>query len=123
MKHLRRFNESIDQEDLNDILLELRDMDFKVSGSKPLRPGATGFDPDHEYYRVSSITRDKSGNGTPWKDLKDCVLRIKNYIGDHFVRFYYKSGEDTLDRYKTIELNENTEIEGTIAVIIIMYTL
>jgi len=107
MKHLKKYNESINKyEDLRDILLELEDDGFVV-GIK-----------DTTFNRVKCwyiyIRRPVSKTIFYWDDIKDCVLRIKDYLGDDYI---------TLTGFFTpsvLKIDNNTDIKvGTYLVNIV----
>lgn len=115
MKHIRRFNESLfKEEDLQDILLELTDLGYGY-----LLSFNTG---------VISIYDNKSWkNGYIWDDIKDCILRIKDYLGPKYLSMRIGSvinvgGERTINSKRYHEnLNNDTEIKGFIKNIRIYY--
>jgi len=79
MKHLKKFNESVGDisfEDIKDICLELEDLGMKVSIIR------TGYENNIvEYYIEFSTEIDQ---GIYWNDIKDCLLRLKDYLGKHY---------------------------------------
>ena len=127
MIYLKNFNESIGEdlenrkkinEDINDILLELTDIGIKVE----LLPYFISLNKNSKHYKyqghLSSINiTGKTDNGMvhciEWPDVKDCVLRLKDYLGDKFIEFnytgVYKNG--TLTKRIIVEdLNENSGV-------------
>jgi len=110
MKYLKKFNEASNIEDIKDILLEIEDDHYDI------------FIYDHKH-----LVSDRHGSSTisisshnhydklNWDDIKDCCLRLKDYLGDNFIKF--ENFEGTLNsngnyRWKEIELNEHTQIDS-----------
>ena len=121
MKHLKTYQlfEST-EEDLKDILLELEDINYRVIHEDDVMGAATGEPGD-----VKAIVVRNSVNNSclPWSELKEYPLRIKEYLGDKYLNFMYKSifaGEQS-KLYKKIELNEMTEIDDDIWSFVIKY--
>lgn len=102
--------------DLKDILLELEDIGYRVvSNAKVASPVDNGV--KAIFVRDNTDTSDVVG--LPWSELKDYALRIKDYLGDKYLGFMWRpiliNHQSTSNSpYKTIELNEDTEIEGKI---------
>ena len=69
MKYLKKFNESKKQ-DLEDIILELKDL---------------GID---AYINDDCIDISNYGRPLRWRKIKDCVLRLINYLGDLITKIY-----------------------------------
>ena len=102
MKHLRKFNESIDQEILNDILLELEDIGMRTDIIR-------GYVSSIGYIHFIVIKSPDPNNKTIyWGDVEDCILRLKDYLGDNFLngwyRKYYKSEDSGLFHSKSEQL-------------------
>jgi len=121
MKYLRKFNESVDTDNLEDILLELEDMGI---GSSYVHesPGHQLSDLTYEksWIRIS-IDLIKSYNNNiyiNWDDVKDCILRIKNYLGDRFIDFRCTTANEWNLK---IELNEDTIIPHDTSIMDIKY--
>ena len=109
MKYLKRFNETIDIDIIKDICLELEDMGFYIKIY------------EKKYYIQLNIKR---GEYKPdgcfvfsWNnEIKDCLLRIKNYLNYDFISFGYIPAKKQIDEpdYIFIDLNEKTEIKTEI---------
>jgi hypothetical protein len=119
MKYLKKYKtfESV-KEDLTDILSELEDMGYGVS-----------VDQD-AYYNDLEVKAIIVGNiRNNWSELKDYVLRVKDYLGDNYLNFAYRLSKanntpgppSEKNYYKVVEINEDTEIDGTILSFIIKY--
>lgn len=76
MKYLRKYNESyINIEDIKDICLELTDLGIVISISST------------DAYRNKNVIYFHNyniHNGMKWNDVKDCLLRLKDYLGDNY---------------------------------------
>ena len=99
MKHLKRFNESNEISDIEDILLELKDMGAEIEIVKGT-------------YKYARIYFD---NGVYWKDIKDCILRLKCYLGDDYDFCFYRlepRGIEKGNHY--VDLDEDTNITNKI---------
>jgi hypothetical protein len=63
--------------------------------------------------------------GLPWSELKEYALRIKDYLGDKYLSFMWRDiGYNQVSKgnpYRTVELNENTEINDTVWSFVIKY--
>ena len=140
MKHLKSYTlyERVSKEtrvfestelDLKEILLELKDLGYTITHDDAIRgPG---------YDALNNL--DKSGNGLksiwikdnikpsdwvelPWSELKEYALRIKDYLGDKFVSFQWRNRrKQGTNPYKTVELNDETEIDDRVWSFVIMY--
>ena len=129
MKYLKRFNESL-KSDIDDILLELSDLGINVS-NEMLRRGELGYDQDIHLFMIKCISIENGdfNDGLEWRDIKDCILRIKQYLGKRFVRFLYRKYDVTwyhskyYSKSKYIELNEDTDIKEPIYMVNIIYSL
>ena len=57
-----------------------------------------------------------------WEDIKDCMLRLKDYLGDRYVRFMYKDNKHKPGAPATwLELNEETKVDTPIKEAYITY--
>jgi hypothetical protein len=56
----------------------------------------------------------------PWYELREYALRIKDYLGDKYLCFMWRdTNKVPLENpYKTVELNEDTEIDGRVSFVI-----
>ena len=94
MKHLEKFSESVNVEDIKDILLELEDMDMTIS-FETINPDSHGpGSNDLRYYQVTGYIGSPSMSETKdnllsFSEIKDCLLRLKDYLGDSFIGFWY----------------------------------
>ena len=109
MKYLKKFNESISKPSrqiIEDICLELKDIGL-----------------DYEIWYDTDIHIEKLGinNKFKWEEVKDCVLRLKDYIGDYLIRIKFLTEYD--DDYNDItftdsdNLDSKTKIDGDIFLI------
>ena len=76
MKHLRKFNESVEQ-DLKDIGLELQDIGMYMYIEKNR----------NVFYNPAIKFKNWNAESIYWKDVKDTIFRIKDYLGDRLVSF------------------------------------
>jgi hypothetical protein len=116
MKYLKKYKtfESV-KEDLTDILTELTDMGYHVM---------VDVDSYYEDLEVKSVIVLNIRN--KWSELKEYVLRVKDYLGDNYLNFSYRlynteQGSTKSYRYKIIDISEDTEIDGTILSFVIKY--
>ena len=151
MKHLKPYGKFTDvhykifestELDLKEILLELKDMGYTIVHDDAIR--SPGYDALNRMNSdIDNYNLDKSGIGLksiyikdnikpsdwielPWSELKEYALRIKDYLGDKFVSFQwrkilaFKTKKGT-NPYKTVELNNETEIDDRVWSFVIMY--
>jgi len=144
MKHLRPYKifEDSTELDLKEILLELKDLGYTIAHDDAIR--GPGYDAlSRMNSDIDNYNLDKSGIGLksiwikdnikpsdwvelPWSELKEYALRIKDYLGDKFVSFQwrkilaFKTKKGT-NPYKTVELNDETEIDDRVWSFVIMY--
>ena len=128
--------------DLKEILLELKDLGYTIAHDDAIR--GPGYDALNRMNSdIDNYNLDKSGIGLksiwikdnikpsdwvelPWSELKEYALRIKDYLGDKFVSFQwrkilaFKTKKGT-NPYKTVELNDETEIDDRVWSFVIMY--
>ena len=132
MKHLTPYKifESTEL-DLKEILLELKDMGYTITHDDAIR--GPGYD-ENDNDRLKSIWIKDNINPSdwvelPWSELKEYALRIKDYLGDKFVSFQWRKIVEfsspippfTSNPYKTVELNEETEIDDRVWSFVIKY--
>jgi hypothetical protein len=118
-------NESVEstEQDLKDILLELKDMGYRITA--PLT--STGEPGNVKAIIVRDVMRPSDWIELPWSELKEYALRIKDYLGDKYLSFMWRKvisdNPGTLgdNPYKTIELNEDTEINDRVWSFVIKY--
>ena len=151
MKHLKPYGKFTDvhykifestELDLKEILLELKDLGYTIVHDDAIR--SPGYDALNRMNSdIDNYNLDKSGIGLksiyikdnikpsdwvelPWSELKEYALRIKDYLGDKFVSFQwrkilaFKTKKGT-NPYKTVELNDDTEIDDRVWSFVIMY--
>ena len=119
-------NESIEstEQDLKDILLELKDMGYRIIYEDDVKGAVTGEPGNVKAIIVRDVMRPSDWIELPWSELKEYALRIKDYLGDKYLSFQWrkvvndKTGENP---YKTIELNEETEINDRVWSFVIKY--
>jgi hypothetical protein len=117
MKYLKKYKtfESV-KEDLTDILSELEDMGYSVV-----------VDQDAYYNDLEVKAILVSNIRNRWSELKDYALRVKDYLGDNYLNFAYRLSEingpvhPVKNYYTVFEINEDTEIDGTILSFVIKY--
>ena len=144
MKHLKSYTlyERVSKEtrvfestelDLKEILLELKDLGYTITHDDAIRgPGYDALNNlDKSGIGLKSIWIKDNINPSdwvelPWSELKEYALRIKDYLGDKFVSFQwrkilaFKTKKGT-NPYKTVELNDETEIDDRVWSFVIMY--
>ena len=119
--------------DLKEILLELQDMGYRIIYEDDvLLDGrrrwyaVTGESSDIKSIVVRDAMKPSDWIDLPWSELKEYALRIKDYLGDKFVSFQwrkilaFKTKKGT-NPYKTVELNDDTEIDDRVWSFVIMY--
>lgn len=130
MKHIKTYKifESTEL-DLRDILLELQDMGYKVIHNDDVLLAYTGKPTEGVttkaiWVKDNYVTPSKSV-GLPWSELKEYALRIKDYLGDKYLSFMWRdiayNQAPRENPYRTVELNENTEINDTVWSFVIKY--
>ena len=126
MRHVKMFNEmnsEISNQDIKDICLELEDLGYTIkmegfgNSSNPVNSNYVKIRCNKiiHYNGLSGLTDLK------WNEIKDCFLRLKDYLGDRYVQFFYYSNnkskmghvhhEDT-GRFHRIILNDNTNLDN-----------
>jgi len=110
MKHLKKFNESNTLDVIKDICIELEDLEFKMSYQKNPEFGNSitifGYYEGCNRWLV---------NGTNFNSIKDCILRLKDYLGDNLIEISYNF------TITIPNLTEETEIDDPIRRIVIVY--
>ena len=125
MKHIKTYKifESTEL-DLREILLELQDMGYRIIYEDDVLYAVTGEPSDIKAIVVRDAMKPSDWIDLPWSELKEYALRIKDYLGDKYLSFQWrkvvndKTGENP---YKTIELNEETEINDRVWSFVIKY--
>ena len=113
--------------DLKDILLELKDMGYRVIYEDDVKGAVTGEPGNVKAIIVRDVMRPSDWIELPWSELKEYALRIKDYLGDKYLSFMWRKvisdNPGTLgdNPYKTIELNEETEINDRVWSFVIKY--
>ena len=99
----------IEQNVIDDILLELKDLgvilfyrDFNNDKYGHVKEILGSY---HEYFAIADY---ETVTLMDWKDIKDCLLRLKDYLGKNYVTFYYRNRRKAM--YEIV-LNENTNID------------
>jgi len=118
MKHLKRFNEAKDLNTIKDICLELEDIGMLIRFDQNwLYSKHKGSYLDFIDFLVPiSLHKNKD---IEWEDVKDCILRLKDYLGDRFVTFTYRLFSS--DYIREVGLNDHIIIDGPLQEIIIEY--
>jgi len=117
---------------LKDILLELKDMGYRIIYEddvrlSPLITQVNGEPGNVKAIIVRDVMRPSDWIELPWSELKEYALRIKDYLGDKYLSFMWRKvisdNPGTLgdNPYKTIELNEDTEINDRVWSFVIKY--
>jgi hypothetical protein len=123
-------NESVEstEQDLKDILLELKDMGYRIIYEDDVKlRGSPGEPGNVKAIIVRDVMRPSDWIELPWSELKEYALRIKDYLGDKYLSFMWRKvisdNPGTLgdNPYKTIELNEETEINDRVWSFVIKY--
>jgi hypothetical protein len=122
-------NESVEstEQDLKDILLELKDMGYRIIYEDDVKGAVTGEPGNVKAIVVRDVMRPSEWVELPWSELKEYALRIKDYLGDKYLSFMWRKvisdNPGTLgdNPYKTIELNEMTEINDRVWSFVIKY--
>lgn len=122
-------NESIEstEQDLKDILLELKDMGYRIIYEDDVKGAVTGEPGNVKAIIVRDVMRPSDWIELPWSELKEYALRIKDYLGDKYLSFMWRKvisdngGTIGDNPYKTIELNEETEINDRVWSFVIKY--
>jgi len=96
MKHLKKFNESNDIENIEDICLELKDLGLFIKIIDP-----NGYPPYSSIYIETPMPRTSDSRLFYWNDLEDCVLRLRDYLNDRYIGIYY-----SYYRYRNKESND-----------------
>ena len=116
--------------DLKEILLELQDMGYRIIYEDDvLLDGrrrwyaVTGEPSDIKVIVVRDAMKPSDWIDLPWSELKEYALRIKDYLGDKYLSFQWRKiiGGMGENPYKTIELNEETEINDRVWSFVIKY--
>ena len=134
MKHIKTYGKFTDvhykvfestELDLKDILLELKDMGYRVIYDDGYR--INGEPGNVKAIIVRDVMRPSDWIELPWSELKEYALRIKDYLGDKYLSFQWRKvisdnpGTIGDNPYKTIELNEETEINDRVWSFVIKY--
>ena len=141
MKHLKSYTlyERVSKEtrifestelDLKEILLELKDLGYTISHDDAIRgPGYDALnnldnksDSQLKSIWIKDNIKPSDWVELPWSELKEYALRIKDYLGDKFVSFQWRNRrKQGTNPYKTVELNDETEIDDRVWSFVIMY--
>ena len=120
--------------DLKEILLELKDLGYTITHDDAIRgPGYDALnnldnksDSQLKSIWIKDNIKPSDWVELPWSELKEYALRIKDYLGDKFISFQwrkilaFKTKKGT-NPYKTVELNDETEIDDRVWSFVIMY--
>jgi hypothetical protein len=132
MNHLKSYGKFTDvhykifestELDLREILLELQDLGYRVIHDDDILLAVTGESGNVKAIVVRDNTNPSDWIELPWSELKEYALRIKDYLGDKFLSFQWRKiiGGMGENPYKTIELNDDTEINDRIWSFVIKY--
>ena len=111
--------------DLREILLELQDIGYKVVYNDDVLLAYTGEEskgPTTKAIWIKAFDGNPMSKSDsvdlPWHELREYALRIKDYLGDKYLCFMWRDtayNKVPLENpYKTVELNEDTEIDGRV---------
>jgi hypothetical protein len=107
--------------DLREILLELQDMGYKVTHNDDVLYSSTGETSKGVTTKAIWVKDNISPSNwvdLPWSELKEYALRIKDYLGDKYLSFMWRdlayNQVSKGNPYRTVELNEDTEINERI---------
>jgi len=115
------------EQDLKDILLELKDMGYRVIYEDDVKGAVTGEPGNVKAIIVRDVMRPSDWIELPWSELKEYALRIKDYLGDKYLSFMWRKvisdNPGTLgdNPYKTVELNDDTQIDDRVWSFVIKY--
>jgi hypothetical protein len=120
MKYLKKYNESIVDNEYK-LLVDIKDICQELIDDSNIRLlFDTRFDRTCNYILIRKENIDEYFE---WDEIKDVCLRIKQYLGNRFLRFKYREfgliKNDT--KYSIINLDEETIIKGPIFSIGIEY--
>ena len=141
MKHLKSYTlyERVSKEtkifestelDLKEILLELKDLGYTITHDDAIRgPGYDALnnldnksDSQLKSIWIKDNIKPSDWVELPWSELKEYALRIKDYLGDKFISFQWRNRrKQGTNPYKTVELNDETEIDDRVWSFVIMY--
>jgi len=94
MKYLKSYNESVISEDIiSDICLELEDIGVNISINSPYNFRIEGEMWNEFGVEYKEIT---------WNDIKDCILRLKDYLGNNFDYIDIQANDQD---YEDVDLN------------------
>jgi hypothetical protein len=115
MKYLRTY-ESLNSEeeflkDIKDILLEVEDMGYITRIIESTWPK----DSKEYVIWINIINKSLCGNyirPIDFNEIKDCVLRIKDYLGNKFVGCLTQTSDNSMDGvWRNIDLGEDTTLD------------
>ena len=123
MKYLIKYKlfESTES-DLRDMLLDLEDDGYRVSITDPLL-ASTGSPSNIRAVWVRDNSDPSHSVGKEWSELIDYYLRIKDNLDDKYLSFAWRPIRNFYQSYQTVELNEDTQIDGKIWSFVIKYIL
>lgn len=129
MKYLKLYEEmelanQMSQLDIEDILLEVKDIGYDVVVEENFKH--TIYDRNDGLYYIKIYKNAEIP--VNFDEIKDCVLRLKDYLGDRYIRCHTYSTNAMLDlvsrsNWQTIELNEDTTIDYEFRFIKILYKM
>lgn len=102
MKYLKLY-EAFNYEDIKDILLEVEDLGYKA-----ILQGDQIATSDFFYIKIFKYAPEN----VKFEEVKDCLLRLKEYAGNRFINFMVYV--TTTIGWRTIELCEDTELDYNI---------
>ena len=127
MKHLEKFNwfrkkTEISDDVIKDIYIELKDLGF---GDISMHKWSTSIGTERSK-RYHGYICGMNFNGIPWKDIKDTILRIKDYLGINYKKFEYTTRYNPsglIPNCFQSKLNEKTDIKDDIYKFMITYDI
>lgn len=106
MKYIKlyeTFNKKEIDQTLKEICLELEDDGYEISISSP---------PSFISHHIVNSIKISKGCGFPFSDIKEYLLRMKEYLGDNYIQFNYLSDDAVPYRWREVELNDDTDIKN-----------
>lgn len=106
MKYIKlyeTFNKKEIDQTLKEICLELEDDGYKIN----FHIIRNLFDEEYFYSIEIDARLNEYIRLLIFSEIKEYLLRMKDYLGNNYIRFRYHTGEV----WRNIELNDNTDIE------------
>ena len=130
MKYLEKFNwfrkkekekevdtplKDIDEQVIKDICLELEDLGLFITYEDNMIIGLSGGKIDYPFQTCNEV---KFIGHIEWENMKDSILRLKEYLGNRYIKFWYRTYSNPnhrnalnwSERIKLVNIDENTKI-------------